>query len=348
VKVVVIGASGNVGTALLRALEDDERVDEVVGVARRPPGQWEGRTYWQGADVSADPLDGIMRGAGAVVHLAWLIQPARRRPVMHRVNVEGSRRVFEAAVAAGVERLVHASSVGAYSPGPKEPPVDETWPTAGIPSSAYSRDKAAVERLLDSFESERKVPAVVRLRPGIILQPAAGAEIARLFLGPLAPLGLLRPALIPAVPAPRSLRFQVVHSDDVARAYQQALFSDATGAFNVAAAPAVDGAMLGRLLAARPVQVPASVLRLAADVTWRLRLQPTEPGWVDMATQTPLMDTTRAEQRLGWAARHSPEDTLTAFLAALRAGRAGPTPVLAAGHRLGASRAPEPGAPAGA
>ena len=79
--------------------------------------------------------------------------------------MHGSPRVFEAAAAAGAGALVHASSVGAYSPGPKDRRVDESWPTEGIPSSFYSRHKAACERALDELESRDPQLRVARLRP---------------------------------------------------------------------------------------------------------------------------------------------------------------------------------------
>src|ERR1700709_731603 len=100
---------------------------------------------WHQADVTATPLAPIFEGADAVVHLAWAIQPSHDEPTMERINVHGSERVFAAVAAAGVPRLVYASSVGAYSPGPKDRQVGESWPTGGIPSSAYSRHKARVE-----------------------------------------------------------------------------------------------------------------------------------------------------------------------------------------------------------
>jgi UDP-glucose 4-epimerase len=148
-RVVVTGATGNVGTALLRTLADEPRVREVVGVARRRPEWHVPKVTWTAADVAGDELEPVMRGADAVVHLAWLIQPSRDERTTRAVNVEGSRRVFEAAITAGVPAIVHASSVGAYAPGPKDRAVDESWPTTGIPTSFYSRHKAAAERLLD-------------------------------------------------------------------------------------------------------------------------------------------------------------------------------------------------------
>ncbi len=278
-RVVVLGASGNAGTALLRALEAEPAVGEVVAAARRPPDRWESaKTVWRAVDVVADPLEPVLAGADAVVHLAWLIQPSRDREQTRAVNVGGSRRVMEAVAAAGVRSLVYASSVGAYSPGPKDRRVDETWPTGGVPSSFYSRDKAEVEWLLDAFERAHPDIRVVRLRPGLIFQRGAASEIRRLFAGPFLPSRLVHPKWIPIVPRHPRLRFQAVHADDVADAYRRAIVGDARGAFNVAAEPVLDGEALGRLLRARPVPVPAPVLRGGAAAAFHLRLTPTPRG----------------------------------------------------------------------
>jgi nucleoside-diphosphate-sugar epimerase len=319
-RVVVTGATGNVGTSLLRALGEDPAVEEIVGLARRRPELSFPRTRWATADVARDDLRAHFEGADAVVHLAWLIQPSRDRATTYAVNVGGSRRVFEAAAAAGVPRLVHASSVGAYSPGPKDRRVDESWPTEGIASSFYSRDKAEVERILDRFEIEHPAMRVVRLRPGLIFKGDAASGIRRLFAGPLLPTPLLRRALIPIVPALDRLRFQAVHSLDVGEAYHLAVVRDVRGAFNIAAEPVLDPPELARLLGARPLRVPEKPLRAAVDAAWRLRLQPTPPGWLDMALAVPLMDAGRARRELGWTPTCSAGDALLELLEAMRRG----------------------------
>jgi UDP-glucose 4-epimerase len=271
----------------------------------------------------------LMRGADCVVHLAWLIQPSRRESVTHATNVEGSQRVFDAVARAGVPALVYASSVGAYAPGPKDRPVDESWPTTGIDSSFYSRHKASVERLLDSFEAAHPGVRVVRLRPGLIFKRAAATGIRRLFAGPLLPSALVRRELIPFVPSHPRLVFQAVHSLDVGEAYRLAIIDDdARGAYNVAADPVLDANELGRILGARPIPVPAKLLRIGADLTWRAHLQPTSPGWVDMGLGVPVMDTTRARTQLGWTPRHSAADALLELIDGMREGAGSPTPPL--------------------
>jgi UDP-glucose 4-epimerase len=328
-RVVVTGATGNVGTAVLRALNADPDVDQVVAVARRPPIRSLSPAEFVSADVSMDALEPIFAGSDAVVHLAWLIQPGRDESVTRAVNVDGSRRVFNAVVAAGVSSLVYASSVGAYSPGPKDRLVDESWPTDGIRSSFYSRHKAAVERDLDLLAEEQPRLRIVRLRPGLIFQCAAATEIRRLFIGPLLPGTLLRSSLAPISPDVPGLRFQAVHSDDVADAYRRAVLSDVSGAFNVAADPVIGAAELARLLDARPARIPARIVRGAAAATFALRLQPAEPGWVDMALGVPLMSVDRATAELGWSPRHSSMQAIGELVAGLRDGAEDQTAPLA-------------------
>jgi nucleoside-diphosphate-sugar epimerase len=321
-----------VGTSLLRALADEPAVDSILGLARRIPQARFPKTEWRQADVAHSPLRPHLQGADAVVHLAWQIQPGRDKQQLHKVNVDGSARVFRAAAAAGVGTLVYASSVGAYAPGPKDRRVDESWPTTGISSSFYSRHKAEVERLLDRFEHEHPDTRVVRLRPGLIFKREAGSGIRRLFAGPLLPSALVQRRLIPVVPAHPRLVFQAVHSYDVGHAYRLALVDEqARGAFNIAAEPVLDPEELGRVLDARPVRVPGALLRRGAALSYRLRLQPSEAGWVDMALGVPLMATTRARSELGWSPEYSSSQALLDLLEGIRAGAGLETPPLEPG-----------------
>ena len=330
-RVAVTGATGNVGTSVLRALSQDDSIEEIVGIARRRPQLSYPRTRWICADVARDDLAEAFGGVDAVIHLAWLIQPSRDRALTHAVNVAGSRRVFEAAAAAGVASLVHASSVGAYSPGPKDRRVDESWPTSGIQTSFYSRDKAEVEEMLSHFETAHPDMRVVRLRPGLIFKGEAASGIRRLFAGPLLPASLLRRSLIPIVPALDRLVFQGVHSFDVGEAYRLAVTSEVRGAFNIAADPVLDPTSLGRLLGARPIPVPRRALRTAVDLSWKLRVQPTPAGWLDLALGVPLMNTSRAERELSWHPTHRADDALMELVDAMRRGDGLPTAPLQPG-----------------
>jgi nucleoside-diphosphate-sugar epimerase len=327
-RIVITGATGNVGTSVIRALIGDDSVTEIVGLARRVPGWQPAKVHWVAADVCGDALEPAFEGADVVIHLAWAIQPSRNLDATRDVNVAGSERVFAAAAAAGAGAVVYASSIGAYSAGPQDQRVAEDWPTEGIPTSFYSRHKAATERLLDRFEADHPDVRVVRLRPGLIFKGEAASEIRRYFGGPFVPGKLLEPGRLPVFPWIAGMRTQAMHSDDVAEAYRLAATGDAHGAFNLAAEPVLDQTNLGDILGARILPLPGGLVRAGAAATWRLRVQPSPEGWVDMGRGVPLMSTERARRELGWEPRRSAGDALRELLSGMAAGAGGTTPPL--------------------
>jgi nucleoside-diphosphate-sugar epimerase len=333
-RIVIVGATGNVGTSVLRALAADSAVTSVLGVARRTP-DWEvGKGEWAAADIATDELTPLFHGADAVMHLAWAFQPTHDPAATWETNVLGSSRLFDAVAEAGVPALVYASSVGAYSPGPKDRAVDESWPTHGWPGTPYTREKAYVERMLDGFEARHPDCRVVRLRPGFIFKREAAQEQRRIFGGPLVPNADIR--RLPVVPDIPDLRFQVVSTPDAAEAYRLAVLREVRGAFNIAADPVIGTPELAELLDARPVRVPASVVRAALSAGWHLNLIPASPGLFDAVLRLPIMDTTRARTELGWEPRQSATEALEELLTGLREREDLPTPPLAArtGDRL--------------
>jgi nucleoside-diphosphate-sugar epimerase len=212
--------------------------------------------------------------------------------------------------------------------------VDETWPIEGTPTSFYARHKAEVERLLDRFELEHADVRVVRMRPALIFKRESAEEQRRYFLGPLFPRALARPSAIPVVPDLPGLRFQAVHADDVGEAYRLAVTGEARGPFNLAADPVLDAPRLAQALGSRVVPLPARAVRGVMGLSWRLRLQPTPPGWLDMGLSVPVMDVTRARTELGWEPRRSSVDAILELLAGLRGEEGMPTPPLEPGRRL--------------
>ncbi len=339
-RVVVTGATGNVGTALVEHLLTEHDDWDVVGVARRVPGPDEPRgehghrLSWARLDLSDDAcrpaLRTALRGADAVVHLAWGFQPSHDPDYLEELGVGGTRRLLESAQQEGVGHLVHMSSVGAYSAKVDNVPVDESYPTGGIGSSMYSRHKAAAERLLDEHEardrSRGSALKIARLRPGIVGQRLAGSALLRYGLPGILPGRAV--TLLPVLPLDRSLLVPMIHAADLADAVDRVLRTEATGAFNLAAAPPLTPEHVAAALGARHVHVPGTLLRSAVSATWQARLQPLDPGWIDLALNVPLLDTTRARTALGWSPSHAADATLAETVAGMRDSASGPSPVL--------------------
>ncbi|MGV9245094.1 SDR family oxidoreductase [Streptomyces sp. NPDC003710] len=335
-KIVVTGATGNVGTSLVRLLAEDPDVDGVRGLARRVPDLGPDRVQWAEVDLTSRGADLVkeFEGADAVVHLAWAFQPTHDPVATWETNVLGSIRVFEAVAAAAVPTLVHASSVGAYSPGPKHDAVDESWPTHGWPDAAYTREKAYLERFLDAFEHECPGTRIVRMRPAFLFKRESASEQRRIFGGRFLPGPLVRPELLPFLPDVAGLRVQALHTDDGARAYQLAIHSDVRGAFNLAADPPLDAAVLGELLGSRRVRLPRTAARSAIAAAWGLRLLPASPHLFDAVLRLPLMDCTRAHTELGWRPRQTATEVLEEFLQGLQEGAGAATTPLR-GRKVG-------------
>ena len=334
-RIVVTGLSGNLGTALLRRL-DAEGGHDITGVCRRPP---QGEPYqlarWVALDLAQEGaerrLSEVFAGADAVVHLAWGFQPSHVTAYLDRVGVSGTAAVLAAADAAGVAHLVHASSLGAYSPGLSPAPsgtdgdghavrVDESWPTAGIESLPYSKEKVAAERLLDEYEKNGPGRLVItRIRPALVVQGDAGSAMLRYGLPAFLPSSALR--LVKVLPLDPSLVIQAVHTPDVADAIARALERRVGGAFNLAADPPLSASDIAAALGARLVPAPRAVLRAAVAAGWNLGVQPLDPGWIDLAFAVPLMDSGRARRELGWEPRTDARTALAELVAGMKNGR---------------------------
>lgn len=330
-RIAVTGASGNVGTALLRAVADADY--EVVGIARRQasPQDVYRHVEWHQLDVADNDaeakLRNIFRDVDCVVHLAWGFQPTRNARYLYEVGIRGTSAVLGAADGAGVPHMVHMSSLGAYAPGRYGEKVDESWSTAGLCTSTYSRAKSAAENLLDDYEATHTDGVgITRLRPGLILQRNAAAGLRRYTLPAYIDPGWLR--WLPVLPLDRSFKVSMVHADDVADACVRAIERRALGPFNLAAEPAVTRDDIADALGAKAIHVPAGLLGPLVQATWRARLQPIDRGWLDMAFSAPLLATDRARQELGWTPRWSSLDAFADLIDGLLHDKGMPSPVL--------------------
>jgi UDP-glucose 4-epimerase len=319
--VAVTGPTGEIGGSLIDALEATPEVGAVRGMARRPfdpaTAGWRKATYQRGDILDRGHLAELFDGADVAVHLAFAIFCDREET--RRINLEGSRNVFEAAVEAGVGRLVHASSVAAYGFHPENPqPLTEETPATGSSDFYYSAQKAELEETLDEILAGSELGAYV-FRPCIVAGPRATMLIEQTVgavrLGDPAPL--LRRQVLDRIPLLRPILpdagvpLQLVHHDDVAAALAAAVEGKGEpGAYNLAGDGEIRIADIAGALGWRSVRVPRPALGVGATVAGRLSFISPQLEWATALTTPVLMDTAKARRELGWVSRFDASETL--------------------------------------
>ena len=327
--VAVTGPTGDIGRSLLRNLEHCRDVGRVLAMARRPfdPAEHGLRKteYRQGDVLDRQTVADLVAGADVVVHLAFLIVGSLQDT--EKVNLEGSRNVFEATAEAGAARLVYASSVAAYGFHDENPPLlNEEVPPRGTDRHYYSAQKAALEGVLDSVLEGTDTQAYV-FRPCIV----AGADALALLenipyikLSERMPRAVLRtleflPALKPVIPDP-GIPFQLVHHDDVASALRAGILGRGQpGVYNLAGPGELRMSDLAQALGWYSIPIPELAVDATAELLARLPFIPAEAQWIESGRTPVLMDTRKARRELRWRPQHDAFETLVEMVQAARA-----------------------------
>ncbi len=327
--VAVTGPTGEIGVPFMRALERTPEVTRVLAMARRPfdPAEhgWSKAEYRQGDILDRGAVDALVAEADVVVHLAFIVVKASAGS--YDINIEGSRNVFEATVAAGVPRLIYTSSVAAYGyHDDVEGPLTEDMPPRGTEAHAYSHQKAEVERVLDQALGADPATQAYVFRPCIVAGPDAPALVNQLpylqiqdrLPGPLlAALGRV-PGLRPVLPD-HGIPFQLVHHDDVADALIAGVLGRGSpGIYNLAGPGEITLSELARELGWHSVPIPKAGVEFAARVLAQIPPLAVEAGWLEALRTSMVMSTDRARDQLGWDPVYDARQTLHELLAARR------------------------------
>jgi UDP-glucose 4-epimerase len=326
--VAVTGPTGDIGRSLLRALDRSRAVGAVNAMARRPfdpeAAGLRKTKYHQGDVLDRESVDRLVQDADVVVHLAFLILGGLEET--ERINLEGSRNVFEATVAAQAKRLVYASSVAAYGFHADNPErLTEDIPPRGTDRHYYSRQKARLEGVLNDVTSTTETAAYA-FRPCIVAGPDALAlleNIPYIQLSDKMPSAVIRalelmPALKPVLPDP-GVPFQLVHHDDVATALLAAVLGRGEpGVYNLAGPGELTMSDLASALGWYSVPMPEIAVDAAAELVARLPFVPAEAQWIEAVRTPVLMDTGKARRELRWRPHHDARETLQQMVDAAR------------------------------
>ncbi|MCZ2857237.1 NAD-dependent epimerase/dehydratase family protein [Blastococcus sp. VKM Ac-2987] len=308
--VAVTGPTGTFGAGLVPLLQDDDRIERVIGIARRPfdPAErgWTKMEYRQGDVRDPAALREAFAGADVVVHLAFLITGNASRETTRAINVDGTLNAFRAAAAVGARRFVYSSSVAAYGFHRDNPErISEEWPVRPASRLFYAQEKAELEHLLQDEAVMSPEPALYLIRPPVVLGPQAigGKDV---LPGPLAPLGRWLFGTPRRLPFPVPLlvpqhKLQFVHQDDVGQALLLCILgAGPPGAYNIAGEGVLTAADVAREFGAIAIPLPAAPAQAVARAVSRLPFLPPVAEWIEAASRPAIMDTTRAREELGW------------------------------------------------
>lgn len=264
-------------------------------------------------------LERAFQEVDTVFHIASLFREAKFPPSEYTsVNVDGTRNVFEAAIATGVERVIHCSTVGVHSHIPS-PPADESEPYR--PADIYQETKAEGEKVALSYQRTGRMGGCV-IRPAMIWGPGDRRTV-KLFR-------LIQKRRLPVIGLGRT-ELHWVMVDDVARAFRLAAETEGIDGevFIIAGREAVPMARLFDLIAHAVgvdrlrLRIPALPIQLLGTLVEAVAIPlgvepPIYRRRVDFFTKTRSFDGSKARTVLGFEPRLSVEEEIAEIVASYR------------------------------
>ena len=309
-RIGITGISGYLGTLVLRKLEKREDVECIVGIDWKPPMYRPPKLEFSRRDIRdrfGDVL--VQHKVDRAMHLAFAVRPGHDDGAARRINIDGARNFLRACEEASVKGVLYLSSHTAYGPHPDNAiPLTETSPLRPIPSFQYSWDKAEADRMFQAFGQDHPGRCVTVVRACSILGPnGAGSVSTGMFKSVMIRISGYDPLV------------QFLHEDDLAELLVMLILRGHRGVFNAGGS----GPLRYREIIAgtgKPcIALPAGVLSVLLDATWRLRLQSeSPPGGLEFIKHPLVMSTRKVEEETGFRFRFTTRDALLSYLGAPR------------------------------
>jgi UDP-glucose 4-epimerase len=294
-RVLVTGAAGYFGRAILPALAADPSIETILATDRQAPDFSHHKLRFVARDLVAVGAADLLDQVDAAIHLAFVVERQRGQDAA-LLNVTAGHR-FLAAAAEKLDVLVVASSVMAY--GLRAEPFDrlrEDDPPGPGRGFYYAEQKIAMERFLDTLDARARI---VRARPCVVGGPTMPAYRAAPYQGSL--------LLMPRTQHP--LRFQMLHERDLGTAFLTLLGAPA-GAYNVAPDDEITTVEAARFLGQRPVKLPMWLCTSFLDLAWRFGHSAIDGEWArSLAYPTHVVDNAKLKA-LGWVPTCTTRDAL--------------------------------------
>jgi UDP-glucose 4-epimerase len=310
-KIAITGANGYLGKQIIKKLLKDKRINYIVAIDKVKIPINNKKLKPVICDITNPEIAKIISGCEVLVHLAFIIGDSTNRPALYRVNVDGSRNVFESAAKVGVKKIIVASSIAVYGYYPDNPEIIyETHPLRGNPDNAYSDTKVLVELLLDDFEKRYPEISIIRFRPGVILGPNTRNNFRIMLEVPFWIDFENCPGFFSKTP--------VVHEEDVASAFILGIFSKKTGAYNLVAEPFVTREQILKRTKQIPIKLPVNLIGKIMDITFKLKLSNSPASDLYYAIYPIPASGKKAIKELGWKPKYSGLEALEELLSVIK------------------------------
>ena len=307
--VAVTGINGFFAKSIVQRLEADPDIERIVGVDVAPSDATSEKTDFHRLDIRDPGLARIFDGVETVVHLAFIVAEIHDKRRTHEINVGGTRNVLDACATAKVRKVVVASSVAAYGSHATNPiGMTEEQALVANPDSYYSVDKVEVEKMLAEFSRSHPEIVVTILRPPIVVGP--GAEFLKNSIGAQTRFAVRG----------RDPQVQWLHEEDLGDAFHRAIEQDLRGAFNVAPDDSMSMSRCFEMFEAKPLRLPAWLLKGMANLLFALRILNVSRGWVSLGEHSCVMSNEKLKKVSGWRPRFTSEAALQELVASMRDG----------------------------
>lgn len=306
-RVTVTGASGYVGTQLIRLLETLDDVDHILATDIRPPKkQFSGKVDFVHHDMT-EPMDDLLleHDIEAVAHLAFILKPSRDHWRTRNINAGGAASVLQSCLNAGVRHMVCFSSTTVYGAHPDNPPLlTEESPIRPVNGFRYGESKAAIEEFLQGFMTPDSGMTMSVLRSCPVIGPNADNFVAKSLSGRvLVAVGGYNPPM------------QFLHEDDMTAALAYCLLNRVDGVYNVGGSGSITWEEMATIRGRRLLRMPAAILYGLTRLTWALRLQNSSPACgLDFIRYPFVASTEKLEREHGLKAKKTSREAWQDFV----------------------------------
>jgi UDP-glucose 4-epimerase len=310
--VAVTGTSTFLGADLLRRLDEDPRVEQVLALDIRPPdvltgsGTGAAKVTYLPVDLTQPTVDDDLaeilraRRIDTLVHGAFLSHPTHASEWAHELEDVGTMHVLNACASAALRRVVMISSTQVYGAHPHNPNfLTESAELRGHRDSRFINDRVRAEKQAARFAVENPATSVCVLRFAPLLGPSVSNQHTRFLSRPVAP-----------VMAGHDPLMQFVHERDAGSALALATLADARGPFNIVGKGVLPYSTVLALLGRVAVPIPYLLARPIAKALWTTHLTRSPASLLDFLLYLCVADGDRARRELGFSIRRTLLDFL--------------------------------------